>query len=184
MLKQALQAVCEKLPVEAKSVPLQHWTEGVFRFMLIRELNALSPNIKCLSEWDRIDLVLPTSTGTTIVEFKFFTNRDKEDHEGKIIGRKGFASLHNFRDFQISIERLRVNVRAPWVLRGGRVSNAFLILAYADSIESKRKHSYAKFYDKLDNQPFIQRIEPIVERLPVSHSDHFTCKMLTVKIGQ
>ena len=90
LLRNALARTCSALPTEVLTVPLEHWDESVFRWLLIRHVLALAPGgTPCWSEWHRVDLVLPSPFGATLIELKFFAHRLLRNHSPRIVRMKG-----------------------------------------------------------------------------------------------
>jgi hypothetical protein len=181
LLRRALSSTCHNLPNELQAVPLQFWNESVFRYFLVRELRLLAPELKCWSEWNRIDLVLLGDAGSTLIEIKFFTHRDREDLAGKVLARKGGPSPHNYFEFQKSLKTLADATKSKWVQHCGGVSSAFFVLVYIDPICLQKRRTYDSFYGNIACGDLITNIEILAERISLAQDHQMTCKLLTVQ---
>lgn len=183
LLRTALAQACSVLPAEIRSVPLEHWNESVFRFLLVRQLLSLAPDTSCWSEWNRVDLVLSAPTGATLVEIKFYTHGEIRDHAGRVLRSKGGPSKKNVLEFNASLATLADSANMPWAVSCGGVAAAFLVLAYFDPVQaSKGKDSFAKHYGHLLAGGPIVAVDTIVQEIPVGESMAFTCKLIEVRI--
>ena len=182
LLQTALARACAVLPAERGSVPLDHWNESVFRWLLIRHLLAGAPGTPCWSEWHRVDLVIPSTSGATLVELKFFAHRPLRDHSGRVVRLKGGPSDHNVGEFWASIDTLANSAARHWARACGGISAGYFVLAYCDPVRISGQPTYGSYYKKLKPEARILSIEPIVEELPLDTDTAFTCQLLTVRI--
>jgi hypothetical protein len=169
-----LSAACDDVVRQLARVPLPHWNESVFRFLIVRRLRADKPNIRCETEWHRIDLVLFDPQGATLLELKFFSAMPLVDHAGRVLRTKGSPGKKNYREYQDVIKKLRTIRHRKWITDCGRVASAHLLLAYSDSFES--------YYDGIAESDAIARVSPILKRTPVGQDSNLTCKLITVRI--
>ena len=92
----ALREACTEMLDELPTVPLAHWNESVFRYLVVRRLLAAEPIVQCMTEWNRVDLLLPGPAGAVLVEVKFFGIQSLRGFEGKVLRSKGGPSAQNY----------------------------------------------------------------------------------------
>lgn len=182
LLRKALKRACSALPGEVRSVPIEHWNESVFRWLLVRHLLAVAPGTQCWSEWHRVDLVLPAASGATLIELKFYAHRPLRDQSTGVIRMKGGPSDQNVREFNSSVDNLVGNAARHWTRACGGIRAGYVVLAYCDSIRATGKPTYASYYGKLQPQGSVASVETIVEELALDSDTLLTCKLLTVHV--
>ena len=183
LLRNALSRACSALPTEVRGVPLEHWNESTFRFLLVRHLLAAAPGTACWSEWHRVDLVLPASLGAALVELKFFAHQPLRDHSDRVLRMKGGPSAQNVREFEAAIETLAGSRAKHWAHACGGIAAGYVVLAYCDPAITSGQRTYSSHYGKLRPQGRIASIETIVEELPLADDAIFTCKLLTAYLA-
>jgi hypothetical protein len=130
----ALRETCSDMLAEVQCVPLAHWNESVFRFFLVRRLLTVKPVITCMTEWNRVDLLLPGPDGGILIEVKFFGIQPLRDSSGQFLRSKGGPSAKNVREYKQVIEKIRAFGRASWRSDCGGIGGGFLVLTYADLV--------------------------------------------------
>jgi hypothetical protein len=184
LLRKALAQTCSALPAGIRKVHLEHWNESTFRFLLVSHILALAPDTKCWSEWNRVDLVLPASSGATLVELKFFTRQPLRDLSGRILRYKGGPSLKNVGELEHALATLAVSRTRPWVRACGGVAAAYLVLAYCDPVAPVDQRTYGASYRELPLNRRVATVETIAEELPIADGVLFTCKLLSVRLDR
>jgi hypothetical protein len=179
VLEAALADACSDLLREVHTVPLEHWTESVFRFFVVRQLLKRTPAPSCMTEWNRVDLLLREPGGAHLVEFKFFAAHPLLDHSGRMLRRKGGAGAKNFSEFNDTIEKLNRARSSRWASSCGPISRASLVLAYSDATALGSGRTYGSFYDSLTDDR-ITDVRVIVGEATTPDGHRFTCKLLTV----
>ena len=182
MIVQALRSTCADLLEEVKRVPLAHWNESVVRYFLVRHLLTASPAIECLTEWNRVDLMLPATDGAVLVEMKFFTAQPLRDHAGRTLRFKGRPSPQNYREYEQVVEKVRTAGQEECASAYGHVVAGFLVLAYTDPIEPQGRPTYASYNDGLAPNQVITGIDTIVSQARLDSESVFTCKLLEIAI--
>lgn len=178
----ALSAACADVLRDLARVPLAHWNESVFRFVIVRRLLADMPNLDCRTEWNRVDLVLPGPEGATLLELKFFSSQPLCDKTGRVLRMKGGPSRKNFNEYQAAIEKLRTIRRSSWTTACGGVASAHLLLAYSDSVTTS-KPTFGSYYDGIAAGGPIASVCTILERAPGCQDSYLTCKLITVDVA-
>lgn len=178
----ALRQTCTEMLNELPNVPLAHWNESVFRYFLVRRLLAAEPVVQCMTEWNRVDLLLPGPAGGVLVEVKFFGIQSLCDSKGKVLRSKGGPSTQNYREYEEVVDKIRAADRAPWRSDCGGIAGGFLVLTYADPLNPSGARTYSSYYDALMPGGHIVAIESIVERAPAGTGFQFTCKLLEIAV--
>lgn len=135
---------------ELKFVPLSHFTESVFRYIFVRRMLQKHPEVRCDTEWHRIDLLFVDSTGPSLVEFKFYVRNHVIDLQGKTRHAKGRAGKKNFKEFCDCIDKLVAIDEQKWrKAEIGSFSHKYLVLVYADADDVYGPHNFGYWYDEL-----------------------------------
>ncbi len=183
LLRTALGRACSALPIEVRAVPLEHWNESIFRFLLVRHILAAAPGTPCWSEWHRVDLVLPASSGATLVELKFFAHQPLRDHSDGVLRMKGGPSAQNVREFEAAIQSLAGSRAKHWATACGGIAAGYVVLAYCDPAIAGAQRTYRSHYGNLRAHGQIASVETIVEELPLPKEAIFTCKLLALHLA-
>ncbi len=173
-LESALRQVVEGMPDEVKAVPIEHWTEGVFRHLLIRQIRASYPGQECWSEWNRVDLVLPSARGATLVELKLFVVRPRHTVAGSR-GFKGGPGSKNEREVLKSIATLAASRAERWSTDCGGIQDAYFALAWADTEGSDPGRSYTNSYFGPQALPAVRGWTVLVDGQPLPGRMRFYC---------
>ena len=73
LIPEALDATWLRIDRTLQDAPLSLWNESVFRFLFIRSLLSLRPDVRLQTEWDRFDLLAQLGDGyNLLIEFKFY----------------------------------------------------------------------------------------------------------------
>jgi hypothetical protein len=182
LLREALKRTCSAMLTEVQNVPLEHWNEAVFRWLLIRHLREVAPETQCWQEWNRVDLVLPALSGATLIELKFFARRRLHELHGRL-RMKGGPSEKNVREFWASVENLATSAARPWAFAYRGVLTGYLVLAYCDPAGGNVPRTFGLDYDNLQPKEPIASIETITDRLHLDTHTVLTCKLLSVHIA-
>jgi hypothetical protein len=133
LLIKAFEKTVDQFKAEEVSMPLARWNESVFRFFYSRAVAALEGDVTQLTECMRIDLVLHRRSERAFVEFKFYTHSVRYDSiTGRKLGKKGYPSLKNRREFENCVKTLRQQSVRPEVLK-------LVVLFYADPVAARQK---------------------------------------------
>ncbi|MHC4062332.1 MAG: hypothetical protein ACYSR6_12130 [Planctomycetota bacterium] len=128
------------LSKELELICLDHWHEGILRFLFLKEVLTYDDSLTCFVECDRIDLVIRKGNVGAFIEFKFYLHSPKYDpYTGARIGRKGYPSPKNFKEFNKCIDELHRRRQDQNIAK-------FIVLAYADPVNAKTK-TYGGYYD-------------------------------------
>ncbi len=178
-LTKVLTLACDDVLRELANVPSEHWNESVFRFFIVRQLLKI-PDIDCRSEWNRVDLVIQSPRGATLLELKFFTSQPLRDQAGKTIRMKGRPSPKNYGEYENALKKLRSAREAKWIRFCDGVASAHLLLAYIDPVMTN-KPTYGSHYDSIAAGDGFASVHTILERVPVAIESCLTCKLITVQ---
>lgn len=160
---------------ELSQTPLPHFTESVFRYLFVRSLLRLYPNVRCETEWKRCDLLFFDSLGPAVIEFKFYVHNYHRDLSGKTRYRKGGAGEKNFGEFCRCVEKLSTLDSQKWGHdNGSHIRNRYIVLAYADADELDGPNSYGTWYDYLH---LPERIANQAEVIRLVHFQDAGCPM-------
>lgn len=182
-LRTALRTTCDTFVREVKELPVDHWSEGVFRFYLVREMLRRDRRTDCRTEWNRVDLMLPTTHGAVMVEMKFFTTLPITDHLGNRLRWKGGPSPKNVAEYREVIEKLQGFRKAKWLSDAGGYACGYLLLAYVDRRRQGGARCYHDDYGDLRAEKAVLEIEVFADQEPIGNDCAFTCKLLRVGAG-
>jgi hypothetical protein len=150
-LREVLLETWAQFSDELTDTPLPHFSESVFRFMFVRTLLRRYQEVRCETEWNRIDLMFIDSQGPSVIEFKFYVHNRHRDLQGVCRHWKGGAGDRNFREFCKCIKDLVDLDHASWGRDSGKaIKNRYLILAYTNTHEHQGEKSYRHWYDRLE----------------------------------
>jgi hypothetical protein len=142
LLIKAFKDTAEQIKADLAMMPLERWSESVFRFIYSRAVAKLEPDVTHFVECSRIDLVLHRKRERAFVEFKFYLHAHRYDPLcGNKIGWKGGPGRKNYREFKKCVQTLRRRYRGSKVLR-------LVALFYSDPVDTRRKTFDAYFGDK------------------------------------
>ena len=128
------------LSKELRSICLHHWHESILTFLFVKEVLRYDDSLTCFVECDRIDLVIRKGNLGAFIEFKFYLHPPKYDpYTGARIGRKGYPSPQNLKEFENCIDELHRRKQNQNITK-------FIVLAYADPVNAKTK-TYGGYYD-------------------------------------
>ncbi|MFM7074226.1 MAG: hypothetical protein ACKO38_20755 [Planctomycetota bacterium] len=149
-MRKVVQDTWADLAHEIRRTPLPHYNESVFRFMFVRSLLSRYPDVRCETEWKRMDLVFFDISGPTVVEFKFYIHNAHRDFLGRERYFKGGAGEKNFGEFCSCVAKLAQLDTHKWGRdHGAAIKNRYLLLAYADAKEMKGTRTYGHWYRRL-----------------------------------
>lgn len=183
LLRQALKQTCSLLPQELRSVPLQHWNESSFRYFFVKQLLAIAPELTCWSEWNRVDLVVPSREAAILIEFKFYLHAPLQSIHGTITRMKGRPSLQNFREFTKCIAKFGDCSTKKWFPDCGQATEGWLVLAYFDPEAIEATQTYGHHYGNLESTNLATNFETFADKIPLPGDVSFTCRLLTFPLG-
>ncbi len=175
LVERAFDDTVELVQGELKTMPLDRWSEGVFRYFFCRCLSNAHPSIVQHVECDRIDLVLRGEFETAYIEFKFYQRPPKFNSKtGAPCGYKGGPGRKNFGEFQKCIEQLGNQSLEPDLSR-------YVVLFYADPpATAHQKHSFAKSYGEYKHVNHEITVQCIAHKSLETDKHTIACKLLEV----
>lgn len=131
------------LQSELEVMPLDRWTESVFRYFFCRFLATQHPDIEQFPECGKIDLVLQRSVARAFIEFKFYRHAPRYDpYNGRQRGFKGGPGGKNLGEFEACVELLHERPSSPTLSK-------YIVLSYGDPADETRPSlRYARQYDE------------------------------------
>ncbi len=178
IIKQVLEATLEFLPREFKRMPLERWSEAVFRYYFCRFLSRTHKEVRQDFECSRIDLVLRCPPETAFVEFKFYGHPPRfEPYTGeRAPGFKGGPGAKNFSEFQKCINQL-ADLRSELGL------SKYLILFYADPQHLQpQQHTFSMYYDDYKHPDRVVRLKIIHKKVLQMKEHEITCKLFKISV--
>jgi hypothetical protein len=180
IIKQALEATLEFLPREFKRMPLERWSEAVFRYYFCRFLSRTHKEVRQDFECSRIDLVLRCPPETAFVEFKFYRGHPSkfELYTGeRSPGFKGGPGAKNLSEFQDCVNKLAKD------LHSDPGFSKYLILFYVDPQHvPPRQHTYSMYYDDFKHPDRRIRLDVIHEKSLQMKEHKITCKLFKISV--
>jgi hypothetical protein len=172
---------------ELSKTPLPHFTESVFRFLFVRSLLQRYPDVRCETEWKRLDLVFFDDSGPVVVEFKFYVYNYHRDFQGASKYQKGGACEKNFDEFCRCVRSLvQLDTKAWGKDQGANIRNRYVIIAYADADGLEGINAYRTWYDQLKLPENVTQIANIRNLTRLSDlacrvtKHRMTCQMFQV----
>jgi len=178
LLTAAFQETVTQFKAEEVLMPLARWNESVFRFLYSRAIATLEPDVTQLVECSRIDLVLYRRSERAFVEFKFYIHSVAYDSvTGEKLGKKGYPSLKNRREFENCVKALRQRLVPPEVLK-------LVALFYADPVPGTR-NTFDMCYGNrsgIENELKIRRLVSIGPFL--ANDSQSSCNARLYEVGR
>lgn len=175
LIERAFSDTVELVQSELKTMPLDRWSEGVFRYFFCRCFSNANPSIIQHVECDRIDLVLRGEFESAYIEFKFYQRPPKFNSKtGAPCGYKGGPGRKNMWEFQQCVEQLGNRCFEPNLSR-------YVVLFYADPpAASLQKNSFAESYGAYNHANREITVQCVAHKSLETDTHTLACKLFEV----
>jgi len=145
---EAFRSAWDRLCILARTVPVRHVNESVFRFLFIESFLGQNRRLECDDEWKRLDLLVRGLGHQAAVEFKFYDSKPLRHVDGRVTW-KGGPGERNLGEFLKAVEDLRTLETRPWYAQtGARIDERYVVLVAVDRPERGARGLYSTWYLK------------------------------------